>query len=206
MEGTLLKWTNYLFGWRERYFVIKGSICYYYIKKGDKPKGRIHLGICQINSTDDTKFELDTGINVVYMKAENKELRDEWVKALKSAKREAENKIQNEKNNIGVNLLNNSLNNVGNSIRLENNPLEFSTSRNSIMTEDKLLKKINTMHNGVEKIMRNNEKFGNIFNNNNGINNEFREIYNSYKVILVFYENFLILKFFTKLKKIILFL
>src|SRR5689334_6602717 len=135
MEGTLQKWTNYIFGWKERYFVLKGSVFYYYMKKGDKPKGSIHLGICQVNTNVDTKFELDTGINIVYIKAETKEVRDDWVKALKAAKRDAENKLQNEKGNFGVNLLNNSVN-LNNSLKFENNPLDYSTNRNSVMTED----------------------------------------------------------------------
>ena len=52
MEGELYKWTNYLFGWRQRYFVLKGSVLHYYYQRGEKPRGRIHLGVCQINSGD----------------------------------------------------------------------------------------------------------------------------------------------------------
>ena len=53
MEGKLQKWTNYIFGWRERWVVLKGSVLYYFISKTEKPKGRIYIGITNLISNED---------------------------------------------------------------------------------------------------------------------------------------------------------
>ena len=64
--------------------------------------------------------------------------------------------------------MNNSQNNLNNinfkSNRLDN-PLEYSTNRNSILTEDKLIRKINSINFMVEKIIENNENFENLVEN-----------------------------------------
>lgn len=162
MEGNLLKWTNYIFGWRERYFVLKGSVLYYYYNKGDKPKGRIHLSVCQINPCEtENRFEIDTGTAIIYVRADSKELRNEWVKALQKAKREVDNKAQANLLNLNNSL--NMSNNLTNllSVRGENN-IDFSTSRNSVMTEDKLLKKINIVSQSVNKLLKDNTKFSDL--------------------------------------------
>ena len=175
MEGELLKWTNYIFGWRERYFVLKGSVLHYYYRKGEKPKGRIHLGVCQvITSEGENKIELDTGINVIYLKSETKELKDEWMKAFRLAKKDSDNKQQ-----VNVNRDQQANNNNLNSLRGEN-AAEFNSQRNSVMTEDKLLCKINQLNNKVDKIISNNEKFSKILQNNS--NPELNKLLNEYNV------------------------
>lgn len=164
MEGNLQKWTNYLFGWRERYFVLKNSILYYYLKKGDKPKARVHLGVCQINSPEnENKIEIDTGISTIFIKAEDKTQKDQWLKALRAAKRESENKIQNTMLNLNnsMNNLNFSQNmNLQNSVRYDN--YDSSTNRNSVITEDKLLRKINSVSGSTSKLFNDNKKFNEI--------------------------------------------
>ena len=96
MEGNLLKWTNFLSGWKERYFVLKGPLLYYYYNKNDKPKGKIHLGISTVVAEDnDLYFEINTGSNIFYMQAHTQEERDKWIQAIKFGKLEGEKQIKN---------------------------------------------------------------------------------------------------------------
>ena len=68
MEGWLLKWTNFFSGWKERFFVLKGPLLYYYYTKNDKPRGRIHLGISTIICEEnDSYIEINTGSNLFYI-------------------------------------------------------------------------------------------------------------------------------------------
>jgi hypothetical protein len=196
MEGNLFKWTNYLFGWRERYFVLKGSVFYYYYKKGDKPRGRLHLSVCQINfNPNDTKFELDSGIAVLYLKAESVEVRDMWLKALKNAKKEAENRTlrenqnlivgkdkQNE-DNLNIKILNNENNFEPSPVKAEFQdlfPNNYNTNRSSI-TEDKLLTKISSLNLAVNSLEKNNEFFSDYIKKKNN-NLDLENILKEYKV------------------------
>ena len=95
MEGKLIKWTNYLKGWKERLFVLKGPLLYYYYGPKELPRGKVHLGLASI--IDDEKndyFEINTGSNIFFLKAENPEMRDKWLRALKKAKIEGEKTIR----------------------------------------------------------------------------------------------------------------
>ena len=109
MEGKLLKWTNYLYGWQERFCVLKGAIFSYYIPNSENhmPKGRLHLAISTIkenlnnneNLTEEDKnsdlgFEINTGSNVYFFKANNIEDKNNWIKIIKRNKVEAEKNIK----------------------------------------------------------------------------------------------------------------
>jgi hypothetical protein len=133
MEGRLFKWTNYFSFWKERYFVLRGNILYYYVKKGERPRGRIHLTIALLNESpeDDTKFEIDTGLSIVYLKADSKEKKTEWLQAIKKAKFDANN--NNEAN------------------KTEIIPVDYGTHRNSLGSDDKLIRKISNIRFGVGK-------------------------------------------------------
>ena len=95
MEGKLIKWTNYFSGWKERIFILKGPLLYYYYNKKELPRGKAHLGLATIiNDENNDYFEVNTGSNIFFLKAENKELREKWVKALTKAKLEGEKSIR----------------------------------------------------------------------------------------------------------------
>ena len=95
MEGKLIKWTNYFSGWKERIFIIKGPLLYYYYALKELPRGKVHLGLATIiNDENNDYFEVNTGSNIFFLKAENKELREKWVKALTKAKLEGEKSIR----------------------------------------------------------------------------------------------------------------
>ena len=95
MEGKLIKWTNYFSGWKERIFILKGPLLYYYYNQRELPRGKVHLGLATIiNDENNDYFEINTGSNIFFLKAENKELREKWVKALMKAKIEGEKSIR----------------------------------------------------------------------------------------------------------------
>ena len=95
MEGKLQKWTNYFSGWKERIFVIKGPLLYYYYALKELPRGKVHLGLATIiNDENNDYFEINTGSNIFFLKAENKEMREKWVNALTKAKIEGEKSIR----------------------------------------------------------------------------------------------------------------
>lgn len=134
MEGILYKWTNYFSFWKQRYFVLRGNILYYYIKKGDRPRGRIHLGVSHVNESpeEDTKFEIDTGLAVIYLKTETKEEKDEWIVALRKAKTlKDDSKVEKSK-----------------AIHMD----DYYTNRNSINNDDKLVRKISNIKFTFDKI------------------------------------------------------
>ena len=139
MEGNLRKWTNFVLGWRQRYFVLKGSVLLYYMKKGQKPTGRIHLSVSNINPTNnDFRFEIDTGTTVFYLRAQTKEIKDEWIKALRIAKFESDSKIINNTFNNIINRTNSRLQNINNNNTMFNN----DTTRGGIFfSDDKITKK-----------------------------------------------------------------
>jgi hypothetical protein len=92
MEGEISKWTNMISGWQKRVLILKGEILYYYEKKGESAKGRVHLFVSQIIECqeDELKFEINTGSTIFYFKTETKEEKSNWIQALKQAKLNAD--------------------------------------------------------------------------------------------------------------------
>ena len=153
MEANLQKWSNFVLGWQERYFIIKGSLLLYYIKKGEPVKGKIHLSVSNINITNnDYRFEIDTGTSIFYLRTTTKEKKEEWVKALKLAKFEAEGKRINPINN-------NSSLVISDSIRMTNEISNRNDGRPKTIPEDKLTKKIGFIKSLTENIQNLNHNF-----------------------------------------------
>jgi len=85
MEGYLNKSSSYFSRWKRRFFVLKDNILYYYKEKGGELRGRFHLSISSIKDYDenDKRFELDSGLKTVSIRAVSKEERDIWIKKIK---------------------------------------------------------------------------------------------------------------------------
>ncbi|KAK6027830.1 PH domain protein [Ostertagia ostertagi] len=86
-SGTLLKWTNYINGWRERFFEIKHGQLLYYASKADQGsgcRGSISLKKLEINlhEFNECEFSVSVGDVVWYLRAENPHSRNYWIKAL----------------------------------------------------------------------------------------------------------------------------
>ena len=96
MEGYLYKWTNYISGWKLRYFVLKNNILFYYEIKGDKPRGKIHMPISKVSEdlVNDLKLEIETGTSIMYLKAQSTSVRENWLKSLKNSKQDNEGKLE----------------------------------------------------------------------------------------------------------------
>ncbi|XP_025025583.1 pleckstrin homology domain-containing family A member 3-like [Python bivittatus] len=92
MEGVLYKWTNYLTGWKPRWFVLDNGILSYYDSQDDVckgSKGSIKMAVCEIkvHPMDSTRMELIIpGEQHFYMKAVNAAERQRWLVALGSSK------------------------------------------------------------------------------------------------------------------------
>lgn len=154
MEGNLQKWTNFVLGWQERYFMIKGSLLLYYFKKGQPVKGKIHLSVSNINITNnDYRFEIDTGTSIFYLRAKTKEKKEEWVKALKLAKFEAEGK------KIKMDPSHSSSLAISDSIRMTNEISMQNDGRPRTIPDDKLTRKIGFIKSLTENIQNLNGKF-----------------------------------------------
>lgn len=90
IEGYLLKWTNYLSGWKERYFSLKSGVLYYSSSKNSPLKGQIHLKVSKIsaNEHDPLGILLDSGTKVIHLKAQQLSEKLKWLNALKFSKQE----------------------------------------------------------------------------------------------------------------------
>jgi len=84
LEGHMMKWVNCCERWKQRYFILKDSILHYYVEKGMRVKGKIHITISEI--TPDTKnnkrFEINSGINTIYLETFEEEERKKWIDTL----------------------------------------------------------------------------------------------------------------------------
>lgn len=171
MEGYLQKWTNYLFGWRERWVVIKGSILYYYINKNEMPRGRLHLAITNLTFNDsDARFEIDTGTTIIYLRAETIEEKNKWISALKIAKLSAENSIKNVPKNI---------------LLAESNDLSQSMNENNVITEDILIQKIKLALQTSERLKEQQHRFELFCSNHQYLvqaENDLSSIYDQFKI------------------------
>eukprot|EP00871_Galdieria_phlegrea_P000234 jgi/Galph1/1210/GphlegSOOS_G5951.1 len=106
MEGHLWKWTNYLKGWQRRLFVLENGVLSYFAERTtplletqEKTaegfnsnltvcKGRINLQLAVItpHDTDNTRFAIDVDTRIYHLRADSKELRNQWVDALCKSK------------------------------------------------------------------------------------------------------------------------
>jgi hypothetical protein len=88
MEGVLSKWTNYVYRWKPRYFVLTKEVIRYYNSKGGKLKGTIHLNLIKVMShkTKPNQFLLDTGLTILHLKGSSVEEANAWIDSINIAK------------------------------------------------------------------------------------------------------------------------
>lgn len=86
-EGILLKWTNYIYGWKKRYFVLHDGLLEYCKQKGDALKGKMSLATIDVkkHTKKDSVLILNTGTNTIHLKAQNPKEAQEWFVCLKRA-------------------------------------------------------------------------------------------------------------------------
>ena len=88
MEGYLLKWVNYVYGWKRRYFVLHTGVLHYCQDRGTKGKGAIHLDVANISlhPKNPRRLIIDSGCTILHLKAYTPEEAKEWVRELRAAK------------------------------------------------------------------------------------------------------------------------
>lgn len=104
MEGYLLKWTNYVFGWQKRYFELSHGIISYKNEKNGDLLGTIHLDISQIfrHPKNLRRIYIDTGLVMIHLKGANEEETSLWYEKLVANK---ENSYTYSQKNEMVNLI-----------------------------------------------------------------------------------------------------
>lgn len=163
MEGTLMKWTNYMFGYKDRYFVLRNGVLYYYLTKGDKPRGRVHLSIATINlPKDEVKFDIDSGVCIWHLKAGSPQIRDDWIRAIKLSKAHLETKIQPD---INCTLFDNE------------------TNRNYIENDDRLLTRLTLFKNQINTFQEVNKELEQYIKESGNNDSRLLGILDRYKVI-----------------------
>uniref|UniRef100_A0A158QP79 Collagen type IV alpha-3-binding protein n=1 Tax=Haemonchus placei TaxID=6290 RepID=A0A158QP79_HAEPC len=85
-SGTLLKWTNYINGWRERFFEIKNGQLLYYASKADQASGcRGSISLKKLEVTlhefNECEFSVSVGDVTWHLRAENPHSRTYWIKS-----------------------------------------------------------------------------------------------------------------------------
>lgn len=84
MEGYLLKWTNYVFGWQRRYFTFSQGKLQYSTEKDSGIRGVIHLDVSQVikHPRNSRRFYIDTGLTLMHLKADTVEEAAKWCEYL----------------------------------------------------------------------------------------------------------------------------
>lgn len=90
IEGYLKKWTNFLSGWKQRYFILKEGILSYQDTKHTHPKGTIHMRISEIEASpaDPLRININSGVKIINVRANSVSEKLKWLNALRASKEE----------------------------------------------------------------------------------------------------------------------
>ena len=85
--GSLQKWTNYIHGWQDRYFVLKDGCISYFKDKSNiatGSRGSLSLAKALVKEHEFDELRFDIGVNdcVWYCRAKNREERRTWLDAI----------------------------------------------------------------------------------------------------------------------------
>jgi len=150
-------------GWKSRYFVLRGSIMYYYLSKGEKVRGKIHLNVAEIIPLEHNplNFQIDTGTTMVYLCADDGIDKKMWVDALLLVKKKEEEMMDAKPAPVTI-----------------KKAPEFISNE----SDDRLLKKIITTKNFLENFTKNNNELGEMIKRNELTQTSLSGVLNSYKV------------------------
>lgn len=86
-QGSLNKWTNYLHGWQERFFVLKeGALMYYKsaLEHAIDCRGALRLSNARVlpHAIDDCRFDVIVNESIWYLRASCVEERQSWLQNL----------------------------------------------------------------------------------------------------------------------------
>eukprot|EP00041_Stephanoeca_diplocostata_P036457 m.1333273 g.1333273 ORF g.1333273 m.1333273 type:complete len:524 (-) comp24870_c0_seq6:3108-4679(-) len=159
MQGELLKWTNFYYGWQERYFTVADGMLSYFSCEEDATKscrGSINLRSAEltISRDDPLRFEV-TGLNsTIYLKAHSPDQRQQWILALANAKTQSRNTLVGLPTSASVESISNSSSKVTEDVSTSasgGKPLvpiiqEISSSRDSLALQTSSLVALSQQH------------------------------------------------------------
>eukprot|EP01134_Creolimax_fragrantissima_P000779 CFRG0779T1 len=99
MEGFLLKWTNYVLGHQERYFVVQGNALSYYRNQNEihhACRGTVLLRGATVKRMDTLSIYISTASQTLYLKAHDELDLHRWLTALEMGKSHAQESEQRE--------------------------------------------------------------------------------------------------------------
>jgi len=191
MEGNLHKWTNYIKGWKLRYFMVENHVLYYSYSKSDSNKKAIKLNSAiLIPGKNNKSFIIQIENKKVYLCSNTEEEASEWINFLEkeiSMSKELEKfkELINEKegNNrkLSFKIVENNENNTPNhpNEKFENNKFKELTKlmqcfQNTYFNLSMELERMNTDINNSDK---ENAWFRNYYINLLAIKQEFKVIF-----------------------------
>ncbi|KAF2350862.1 Pleckstrin domain [Trinorchestia longiramus] len=94
MQGILSKWTNYIHGWQDRYFVLRDGTLSYYRSEGDASFGcrgsiSVFRAIVKAHEIDECRFDVCLNDSVWYLRTERSDVKHQWVDAFELHKENA---------------------------------------------------------------------------------------------------------------------
>ena len=103
MEGYLLLWTNYLYGWKKKYFTIKGSTLHYSSDKNKVFQYSLSLDLAQASVHKNSKrFIITSPEATLHLKALSTKESKSWVELLNTSKSDARTLAHNQEASIGA--------------------------------------------------------------------------------------------------------
>ncbi|XP_026787160.3 ceramide transfer protein isoform X2 [Pangasianodon hypophthalmus] len=94
LAGTLSKWTNYIHGWQDRWVVLKNNTLSYYKSENEQEYGCrgslcLSKAVIKPHEFDKCRFDISINDNIWYLRAEDPELRHQWIDTLELHKAES---------------------------------------------------------------------------------------------------------------------
>lgn len=94
----MYKWTNYVYGWKKRYFFLHNGVLQYCKEKGQARKGALHLNVAQVQSHNKNpcRIIVDSGTTVLHLKTNTQEDALAWLNALRAAQELMQKEVRRE--------------------------------------------------------------------------------------------------------------
>ncbi|XP_026862056.2 ceramide transfer protein isoform X5 [Electrophorus electricus] len=94
LGGTLSKWTNYIHGWQERWLVLRNNTLSYYKSAHERQYGCrgalcLSKAVVTPHEFDECRFDISVNDSIWYLRAEDPELRQQWVDTIEHHKAES---------------------------------------------------------------------------------------------------------------------
>ncbi|XP_017306936.1 ceramide transfer protein isoform X1 [Ictalurus punctatus] len=94
LAGILSKWTNYIHGWQDRWVVLKNNTISYYKFEHEREYGCrgslcLSKAVIKPHEFDVCRFDISVNDNIWYLRAEDPELRHQWIDTIELHKAES---------------------------------------------------------------------------------------------------------------------